>query len=325
MPRRARLDIAGALHHIMVRGGNRSPIFLDDEDRARFLKRLGEKVTEGKCDVYAWVLMANHVHLLFKTGEQGISTVMRRVLTWYAQYFNRRHHRTGHLFENRYKSILCEEKTYLLSLVRYIHLNPVRGKITATLDDLDRYPWSGHSALMGRAKHPWMSTDFILSQFGSKKSAARRAYHTFMAEGMGLGKQPELTGGGLIRSKGGWSQVLAARGRYEKEESDERILGDGDFVTRVLKEAEEKTRRQLRIRKSGGNIEKIIEEECRRGGVAIKEIKAGSRRRKVSAVRARIAKYGIEELGLSLAEVARKLGVNTSSVARAVTRGESMP
>jgi REP element-mobilizing transposase RayT len=119
MPRQARLDAPGALHHIMVRGIDKTDIFRDDQDKARFLERLGENVTEGKCFVYAWVLMDNHVHLLFKSGKYVISAVIRKLLTWYAQYFNRRHKRTGHLFQNRYKSILCDEDSYFLALVRY--------------------------------------------------------------------------------------------------------------------------------------------------------------------------------------------------------------
>lgn len=108
----------------MLRGIDKTAIFRDDQDRALFLERLGEHVAKGKCLVYAWVLMGNHVHLLFQSGDAGISSVMRKLLTWYAQYFNHRHKRVGHLFQNRYKSILCEEETYLLALVRYIHLNP---------------------------------------------------------------------------------------------------------------------------------------------------------------------------------------------------------
>ncbi len=137
MPRQARLDVPGALHHIMVRGINKSAIFEGDRDSTLFLERLGENIIQGQCAVYAWVLMSNHVHILFKSGKDGISSVMRKHLTWYAQYYNRRHNRTGHLFENRYKSILCEEEPYLLALVRYIHLNPIRAKIIKTIEELD--------------------------------------------------------------------------------------------------------------------------------------------------------------------------------------------
>jgi len=322
MPRQARLDVFGALHHIMIRGINKSDIFKDDQDKTLFVERLGQNVIDGKCSVYAWVLMDNHVHLLFKSGQQGISAVMRKFLTWYAQYFDRRHGRTGHLFENRYKSILCEEDNYLLALVRYIHLNPIRAEIVTTLKELDHYPWSGHSALMGNAKHDWMDTGYLLSQFGARKKAARNAYHRFVGEGMAMGKIPEFTGGGLIRSRGGWSQVVSARRSGQREESDERILGSGDFVNAILKEAEEKTRRQLKLQRTDKTLSKIIEEECKKGRTSANELKGGSRRRKVSTVRARIAKRGVEESGLSMAEIARHVGVTTSSIAKAIARLE---
>ena len=322
MPRQARLDTPSALHHIMVRGINKSDIFKDDQDKTLFLERLSQNVIEGKCSIYAWVLMDNHVHLLFKSGQQGISAVMRKLLTWYAQYFNRRHGRTGHLFENRYKSILCDEDKYLLALVRYIHLNPIRAEMVTTLKELDRYRWSGHSVLMGNAKHEWMDTGYILSQFGARKGAARKAYHRFVGEGMALGRVPELTGGGLIRSRGGWSQVVSARRRGQVEESDERILGSGDFVNAILKETEEKARRQLKVRRTDKTLTKIIEEECQKGRTSGDELRGGSRRRKVTTVRARIAKRGVEELGLSMAEIARHVGVTTSSIVKAVARLE---
>jgi putative transposase len=130
----------------MVRGINKEDIFIDDTDRSDFLRRLGGSVTEDKSVVYAWALMRNHVHLLIRSGVKGIGSIMRRLLTGYAVSFNKRHQRTGHLFENRYKSILCEEEPYLLELVRYIHLNPLRAGITKDLKSLGSYPWSGHKA-----------------------------------------------------------------------------------------------------------------------------------------------------------------------------------
>ena len=306
----------------MVRGIDKTDIFRDDKDKARFLERLDQTVSEGKCTVYAWVLMDNHVHILFKSGKQGISAVMRKLLTWYAQYFNRKHRRTGHLFENRYKSILCDEDNYLLALIRYIHLNPVRANIVTTLEQLDRYPWSGHRTLIGKAKHPWMDVDHALSEFGAIRRKAVNEYRRFMQAGLSQGRLPELTGGGLIRSKGGWSQVLSIRRSGRKEEFDERILGGGDFVNAILKEAEEKTTRQLKLRRSGKTIDKIIEEECKKKRISPNELKGGGRRRKVSTLRATIAKRGLDELGLSMAEIARHVGVTTSSIAKMVKRLE---
>jgi REP element-mobilizing transposase RayT len=322
MPRKARLDVPGALHHIMVRGIDQVKIFRDDEDKVRFLERLGQNVEEGKGSVYAWALMDNHVHILFKSGKDGISTVMRKLLTWYAQYFNRRHRRTGHLFENRYKSILCDEDNYLLALIRYIHLNPVRANLVTRLEQLDNYPWSGHRSLIGKAIHPWMDVHHVLSEFGTTSSKAVKEYRLFMQEGLGQGRLPELTGGGLIRSKGGWSQVLSARRSGSKEEYDERILGSGDFVNVILKEVEEKTKHQIKLRRSGKTLTGIVEEECKKERISPNELKGGGRRRKISSLRATIAKRGLDELGLSLAEIARHVGVNTSSIRKAVFRLE---
>jgi putative transposase len=323
MPRQARLDIPGALHHIMVRGINKANIFDDNEDKARFLERLGQNVVEGKCSVYAWVLMDNHVHILFKSGKHGISAVMRKTLTWYAQYYNRGHKRTGHLFENRYKSILCDEDNYLLALVRYIHLNPLRANIVKTIEELDRYPFCGHRAVIGKAKHPWMDADYVLLQFGRTKRKGAAEYRRFMRAGVGLGHQPELTGGGLLRSLGGWSQVIARRRSGKEEEGDERILGSGDFVHAILKETEERELRQLKLKRSGRTIQKIIDEECKRAGINPLEVTNGVSRRAVSRLRAVIASRGRSELGLSSAEMARYLGVAASSISRLVERMET--
>ncbi len=128
--------------------------------------------------------MEGHDPLLTGGGEEGISSVMRKQLTWYAQHYNRRHKRTGHLFENRYKSIICEEVTYLLALVRYIHLNPIRAKMIQTMEELDRYPWSGHWVIMGKTSHPWMDIDTVLSEFGGTRKKAVLEYRRFVQEGI---------------------------------------------------------------------------------------------------------------------------------------------
>jgi len=320
MPRQPRLDVPGALHHIMVRGNNKANIFSDDQDRSKFLQRLGENITEAKCSVYAWILMSNHVHILFKSGRKGISAVMRKLLTWYAVYYNRRHKRSGHLFENRYKSILCEEDRYLLALIRYIHLNPMRAGMVKTLEELDHYAWSGHSAVIGKSECSWMDAEYVLAQFKDTKQKARNAYRKFVAEGIPQGRTPELTGGGLIRSKGGWSNVVSARRKGQREEYDERILGSGDFVNEIIKEAEKKQMRQMKIRRSGKTLNHIMKKECARSRVSPAELQAGSRRKIVSDMRARIARRSLDELGSSMAEIARHLGVNTSSITRTIAK-----
>ncbi len=134
MPRGSRIDAAGAVHHIMVRGIERKKIFESNTDRDHFLQKLGDIVRDTETTCYAWALMPNHFHLLLRTGNTPISSVMRRLLTGYAVWYNRSRRRQGHLFQNRFKSILCQEEPYLLELVRYIHLNPLRAGLWATIE-----------------------------------------------------------------------------------------------------------------------------------------------------------------------------------------------
>ena len=140
MPRMSRLDTPGLLHHIIIRGIERRKIFNDNKDREDFINRLSVLLPKTKTKCYAWAFITNHAHFLFRSGTAGISTLMRRLLTGYAVSYNRRHKRHGPLFQNRYKSIICQEDAYLQELVRYIHLNPLRAKIVDDLKVLDRYP-----------------------------------------------------------------------------------------------------------------------------------------------------------------------------------------
>jgi len=168
----------------MVRGIERRPIFRDTKDRADFLARLAALADAGALVVYAWALLPNHAHLLVRTGQRPLARSMRSLLTGYAGTFNRRHHRVGHLFQNRYKSVVVEEGAYLVELVRYLHLNPLRAGILRDLRALDRYPWTGHAALCGRAEYAWQATGEILAQFGRDRRRARAAYRAFVAAGV---------------------------------------------------------------------------------------------------------------------------------------------
>jgi putative transposase len=136
MPRQARLDAPGVLQHIMARGIERREIFKDDTDRKSFLGRFATILEETQSQCYAWALIPNHFHLLLRTGPTSLRQVMRRLMTGYAVTFNLRHRRAGHLFQNRYKSVVCEEDPYLLELIRYIHLNPLRAGLVSDLKEL---------------------------------------------------------------------------------------------------------------------------------------------------------------------------------------------
>jgi putative transposase len=191
----------------MCRGIERRKIFETDADREHFLERLGEILRETQTTCYAWALIPNHFHLLLRSGTVPISTVMRRLLTGYALWFNRAHRRHGHLFQNRFKSILCQEDAYLLEPVRYIHQNPIRAGLMQGVDDLTQYSFSGHSVLMARIERSWQDTDRVLSLFSKQEGAARRLYKKFVEKGIAQGKRDDLSGGGLIRSVGGWEAI----------------------------------------------------------------------------------------------------------------------
>jgi hypothetical protein len=248
---------------------------------------------------------------------------MRRLLTGYAVRFNRRHGRSGHLFQNRYKSILVEEDPYLLELVRYIHLNPLRAGIVHDLDELDRYPWAGHSALLGNAAHPWQAMDEVLGQFGHTAAAARRRYRQFVSDGISRGRRSELQGGGLRRSAGGWEGVAALRRGRERWAADERILGSGPFVESVRKEAVQAITPWPRVRAATA-MGPLIHHVATLWQLTPAEILGGSRRQPVPVARAAACAIGINHLGLQAAQVARALGISLPATVEAAARGQNI-
>jgi REP element-mobilizing transposase RayT len=320
MPRRARLDAPGTLHHVIVRGIEKRRIVRGVADRKDFIKRLSKISTDTKTSIYAWALMTNHAHILLRSSETGLSGFMRRLLTGYAVSYNRRHHRWGHLFQNRYKSIICDEDAYFTELVRYIHLNPLRAKLVKSLSKLDHYRWSGHGVLMGKIKYDWQDSDYVLKWFGKKEGKARNAYRNYVEKAINEGHRPELVGGGLIRSLGGWSAVKAMRRSGERELSDDRILGSGAFVEQIIKEADAKIKYQLSVSEHHGNIGECITKVCKKEKVSIEELKAGSRRKQVSRARSRIVIELVKGHGIALAEVARQVGVSTSAISKILKR-----
>lgn len=320
MPRLARLDASGILYHIIGRGIERKKIFFSDTDRSDFIDRLAALVEEGAMDVYAWALMPNHYHVLCKTRNQPLSSSMRKLLTGYVVNFNRRHRRHGHLFQNRYKSIVCQEDRYLKELVRYIHLNLLRAGLVKDLLELSHNPWSGHSALMGNVNREWQETDYILSFFGQDRYR-RRNYQHYVQKGVALGQRPELVGGGLVRSLGGWSEVLALRSRGEKQRSDQRILGDGEFVQNVISGLDDLIKKNLRLSGQRMDLAALADQVCRKYNISLGELCSGSRRQLVVEARSCVSWIAVRELGYSGADVARYLGVTNSCVTRFIASG----
>ena len=318
MPRLARLDAPGVLHHVMGRGIEGREIFQNNTDRQDFVDRLKTLAIKGAFDIYAWTLMPNHFHLLVKTRNQPLSANMRKLLTGYVVNYNKRHRRYGHLFQNRYKSIVCQEDTYLKELVRYIHLNQLRSGLVKDFNELKQNPWSGHSAILGKVNRGWQDTQYVLSFFGTD-GRCRRRYLDYVRKGISLGRRPELVGGGLIRSLGGWSEVLALRNRGEKQVFDQRILGDSEFVQEIQKDPDDLIKRNVRLSGQRIDLEALTEKVCKLYQASIIEVRSGSRRKPVIKARRVISWIGVRELGYTGAEVARYLGVTNSCVTRAVS------
>jgi putative transposase len=314
MPRGARLDAPGSLHHVMIRGIEKGVIFTDEADRTAWMQRMGKLAKDSGTVIYAYALMTNHIHILLKSGDSGLSSFMRRLLSGYAQYYNRRHQRVGHLFQNRYKSIICEEESYFGKLVAYINLNPLKAGFAESLDDLAKYPWSAHAVMMKRINHEWLDRDYVLRFFGKTEGRARKAYLAFLEKEIGIDRESELSGGGLVRSLGGWSNVKSMRNEGLQESGDERILGSGEFVKSLLAEVESVVGQQFASGERLDLVRQDIAEACASAGVSLAFFRSGSRSGSLPQLRKTLAMKFTSEYGLTLAETARQLGVTTNAV-----------
>lgn len=321
MPRQARIDTPGALHHIIVRGIERRKIFRDDQDRYAFMERLGQILEDTRTACYAWALIPNHFHLLLRTGTDPIVTVMRRLLTGHAVYYNRRYRRHGHLFQNRYKSILCQEDAYFLELIRYIHLNPLRAGLVTDLDHLGKYPFGGHSVIMGKHMQTWQDGKAVLAYFGTRLSSARCKYKNYISKGVEQGKRTDLVGGGLIRSAGGWGAVKDMRKSNIHLKNDERILGDSDFVSQILSKANEKLEQKYALRSKGVDFDYLSAKVADLLDMPNEDILSEGKYKCLVTARSLLCYWAVRELGMSMASLAKKFNISTVAVSKSVKRG----
>jgi REP element-mobilizing transposase RayT len=272
----------------MVRGNGGQNIFTSEEDRYRFYLFLQEGVEKFGHRIHAFCLMDNHVHLAIQVGEKPLSRIMQNFCFRYTQWVNSRQKKVGHLFQGRYKAILVDADSYLAELVRYIHLNPVRAKIVKAPEN---YPWSGHMAYIGHDKLPWLTTDWVLSQFSQRLKTARAKYEDFIKEGKGEGHRKEFHCG----------------------TSEGRILGDDTFIEKALEKAEQAERKPAAI---GEIIEKVVELY----GLTEKEIVTVGKQRYQSEARGMIAYLVREISGLSLTDLSRRMKRDVSSLSEAADR-----
>ena len=232
MARKPRVYYPGALYHVTLRGNAGQAIFFDNRDRTRFYLLLQEGIERFRYRIHAFCLMSNHVHLAIQVGDIPLSRIMQNLSFRYTRWINWRQNRSGHLFQGRYKAVLVDADAYLLELTRYIHLNPVRAGI---VKEPEEYPWSGHRAYLGNEVIPWLTTDWVLSQFSKRVGSARRAYGRFIRDG----------------KKGGYRKEYRLGSG-----TDSRILGDDEFIDRVLEKEEKRTRRRV-------GLDRILREVCK--------------------------------------------------------------
>jgi REP element-mobilizing transposase RayT len=291
MSRKPRIHHPGGVYHVMLRGNGGQEIFLDPGDGARFLALLAEGTARFGFRCHGYCLMPNHVHLVLQAGAAPLSRAIQNLSFRYSRHVNARERRMGHLFQGRYKAILVDADAYLLELVRYVHLNPVRAGLA---DKPEAWRWSGHRAYLGRAAASWLTTDWVLSLLAPRESDARAAYRDFVADGMGEGRRPEFHAG-----NGGGG----------------RLLGDDVFVERALAAVTEKPAEPP-------SLEAVVAAVAEAYGVEAAALAERTRARHLAQARG-LAGLIVRETGAaSLSALAARFGRDQSSCSRAVSRVE---
>ena len=297
MARRSRVVFPGACYHVIARGNRQQAIFHDDSDRRHYLNRLEHYRTRYDFTLYAYVLMTNHVHLLLETGETPLSKIMQGLQFTYAQHYNGRYQKAGHLFQGRYKAILCDRDAYLRELVRYIHLNPAR---TETPANPWRYRWSSHAAYMGKPSPVRVETSLVLRQFGSRPGPARRAYLAFVAKGLADGHQAKF---------------------YDVTE--QRFLGDGEFVREVASRT--RGERPAEAQRPAAPFDLLVRAVAHACGAEPHLLLHQDRRRHWLKPRALLVYLGRAWSGLDVRELGRRLHRDPSRISRLYGRYADNP
>ncbi|HWO40388.1 MAG TPA: transposase [Candidatus Eisenbacteria bacterium] len=285
MPRPPRLEYPGALYHVIARGNRQQSIFHEKRDYLKFLDSLAENVRRYNFHLYAYVLMTNHFHLLLEQERLPLSRFMQVLLTSYAQWHNQRYRHVGHLFQGRYRSLVCDKESYLLELTRYIHLNPVRAKMVTRPDE---YPWSSYRVYLGEPSRPYVETETVLQLLAETPAAARQAYRDFVFDALGESSRPEL---------------YAA--------ADQQLLGDNRFVENS------KTSHVLEREKAPAlkpSIGKILQSVASHTGIPAPILAGRTEGEAVKRAREMVAGIARDYAGLSLAEVASSLNRSPNTI-----------
>jgi len=299
---------------VIGRGLERRFIFDAEADKENFLTRLGDNLARCQAQCLAWAMMSNHYHLLIRVSHRPLPELMAPLLGGYAGYYNRKYHRSGYVFQNRYQSILCDADTYLKVLVRYIHLNPVQAGMVENTQALERYRWTGHAGAFGRYRQRWHEVEEMLGIFGNRLGVARKKYREFISEEQDDQPDRLLSGGGLIRSSGGWEQLSRLRREHVCCIGDERILGDSNFVEQALKQDELAVDLKSDLERAGWTLDKLITKVCQLYDVDEQGLLTKTRQKNASTAKSLICYWGTAVLGLMAKDIGTRLQLSHPAV-----------
>jgi hypothetical protein len=263
-------------------------------------------------------LLPGHAFLLLRSGEDGISRLMHRLLTGHARYFNRRHRRRGALFQKRFKSFVCQEETYFKVLIRYIHLKPVWEKTVKNINDLNKYPYTGHSALLGNCLRDWQDRRFVLSGFGKDRKRSRMNYMAYISAGWAHQKN-------IKSADDGWEEIQSRyKHKNHHQKRHERILGDSHFVESILSKTNGKFASNGHHETNGADFRKIEQQVVEAFGIQRDLIYVKGRRRIQVRARSLLCYLAVRDLGLSRSDLARRLEMTQPAIGYAVDRGKQI-
>ena len=288
MARKSRIHYPSAVYHVILRGNAGNPVFFDDKDRYRFYLILQYAVEKFGCRIHALCLLDNHIHLVIQVDEIPLSRIMQNVSLRFTKWINYSQSRTGHLFQGRYKALLIDVETYLLELVRYVHLNPVRAGIVSTAAE---YRWSSHRGYLGKELIPWLTSDFILSIFSQDADQARMGYESFVNDGVDERNRSEFHCGTI----------------------EGRILGDDSFADDVLGRVNQQ--RELEY-----SLKDVVSEVSVCFNISEEKLKEAGKIRPMTAARAVAAAIVQKSPHLRLTDLSKLLGRDVSALGKAAKR-----
>jgi len=322
MGRSRRLDWNHAVHHVMARGIERTSIFKDDNDKAQFVSRIEKCVAQTGISIFAWALMPNHIHLLIQTCAEPLSKFMQKLLTGHAIYFNKKYGRVGHLFQNRYKSILVQADIYLLKLVRYIHINPLKAEIVSDYQMLRSYPWTGHPGLIHPGYYPWQETAQVLNTFSGNKTTKIDKYAQFIEETEEVAYQDgRFSQGSFLLGNKGLVSLNEIKIEEIGEHSQYRVLGDLEFASEIYRKLSVLRNGQVRDRRiEHDTVLKILEYAEVKWKIPRIALISKGRRRSVSRAREFICYTLVNVLGMSFVDSGKILNLSGQGVHAAAER-----